>query len=74
VAEARPPSRANKQTDHDPAVIDIDAWADYWHSAQVDIVSVSVTGILAFYFSKVPTIASATFSMGPTSSANASRF
>src|SRR3954470_16472574 len=41
-------------TEHDPAVMDIDAWADYWHSAQADIVFVSVTGILAFYPSKVP--------------------
>ena len=41
-------------TEHDPAVMNIDAWADYWHSAQVDIVFVSVTGILAFYPSKVP--------------------
>ena len=41
-------------TEHDPAVMDIDAWADYWHSAQVDVVFISVTGILAFYPSKVP--------------------
>src|SRR5215469_11838664 len=41
-------------TEHDPAVMHIDAWADYWHSAQVDVVFVSVTGILAFYPSKVP--------------------
>jgi hypothetical protein len=41
-------------TEHDPAVMDIDAWADYWHSLQVDVVFVSVTGILAFYPSKVP--------------------
>jgi hypothetical protein len=41
-------------TEHDPAVMDIDAWADYWHSLEVDIVFVSVTGILAFYPSKVP--------------------
>src|ERR1700733_5100325 len=25
-------------TEHDPAVMDIEAWADYWHSAQVDVV------------------------------------
>ena len=41
-------------TEHDPAVMDVEAWADYWHSAQVDVVFVSVTGILAFYPSKVP--------------------
>ncbi len=41
-------------TEHDPAVMDIDAWANYWHSIKADIVFVSVTGILAFYPSKVP--------------------
>jgi hypothetical protein len=41
-------------TEHDPAVMNIDEWADYWHSAKVDILFVSVTGILAFYPSKVP--------------------
>jgi hypothetical protein len=40
-------------TEHDPAVMNIEEWADYWHSAQVDIVFISVTGILAFYPSKV---------------------
>jgi hypothetical protein len=41
-------------TEHDPAVMNVEEWADYWHSAQVDVVFVSVTGILAFYPSKVP--------------------
>jgi hypothetical protein len=41
-------------TEHDPAVMNVDAWADFWHSAQIDVVFVSVTGILAFYPSKVP--------------------
>ena len=41
-------------TEHDPAVMSVEGWADYWHSAQVDVVFVSVTGILAFYPSKVP--------------------
>jgi putative glycosyl hydrolase-like family 6 (GHL6) protein/glycosyl hydrolase family 42 (putative beta-galactosidase) len=41
-------------TEHDPAVMNVEQWADYWHSAQVDVVFVSVTGILAFYPSKVP--------------------
>jgi hypothetical protein len=41
-------------TEHDPAVMDIDAWADYWHSVHADVVFVSVTGILAFYPSRVP--------------------
>jgi hypothetical protein len=40
-------------TEHDPAVMNIEEWADFWHSADVDIVFVSVTGILAFYPSKV---------------------
>jgi hypothetical protein len=40
-------------TEYDPAVMNVDQWADYWHSLKVDIVFVSVTGILAFYPSKV---------------------
>ena len=40
-------------TEHDPAVMNIEEWADYWHSAEADIVFISVTGILAFYPSKV---------------------
>ena len=40
-------------TEHDPAVMNVEEWADYWHSAKADIVFVSVTGILAFYPSKV---------------------
>jgi Hypothetical glycosyl hydrolase 6/Beta-galactosidase trimerisation domain len=43
----------SNMTEHDPAVMDIDAWANYWHSAGADIVFISVTGILAFYPSKV---------------------
>jgi hypothetical protein len=34
-------------TEHDPAVLDIEQWADYWASLKVDAVMVSVTGILA---------------------------
>src|SRR5438045_3350706 len=41
-------------TERDPVELDIDAWADYWASLKVDVVQVSVTGILAFYPSKVP--------------------
>jgi hypothetical protein len=41
-------------TEHDPAVMNVEEWADYWHSCKVDVVFVSVTGILAFYPSKVP--------------------
>jgi hypothetical protein len=43
----------SNMTEHDPAVMNIEEWADYWHSAGVDVVFVSVTGILAFYPSKV---------------------
>ena len=41
-------------TEHDPAVLDVEAWADYWASAKVGAVFISVTGILAFYPSTVP--------------------
>lgn len=41
-------------TEHDPAVLDVEQWADYWASLKVDAVLVSVTGILAFYPTKVP--------------------
>ncbi len=40
-------------TEYDPAVMKVDQWADFWHSVEADIVYVSVTGILAFYPSKV---------------------
>ena len=40
-------------TEYDPAVMNVDRWADYWQSVKADIVFVSVTGILAFYPSKV---------------------
>src|SRR5258708_29005472 len=40
-------------TEHDPAVMNIEEWANYWHSVDADIVFISVTGILAFYPSKV---------------------
>ncbi len=32
----------------------MEEWADYWASLKVDVVLVSITGILAFYPSKVP--------------------
>jgi len=41
-------------TEHDPALLDVEQWADYWASLKVDAVLVSVTGILAFYQTKVP--------------------
>ena len=43
----------SNMTEHDPAVMNIEEWADFWHSAGTDIVFISVTGILAFYPSKV---------------------
>jgi hypothetical protein len=33
--------------------MNIEEWADYWHSCGTDVIYVSVTGILAFYPSKV---------------------
>src|SRR6185312_12838834 len=44
----------SNMTEHDPAVMNIEQWADYWHAAGAQIVFISVTGILAFYPSKVP--------------------
>jgi hypothetical protein len=41
-------------TEHDPVALDVEEWADYWASLKVDAVLVSVTGILAFYQTKVP--------------------
>ena len=41
-------------TEHDPVVSNVEEWADYWASLKVDAVLVSVTGILAFYPTKVP--------------------
>jgi hypothetical protein len=41
-------------TEHDPVVLDVEQWADYWASLKVDAVLISVTGILAFYPTKVP--------------------
>ena len=41
-------------TEHDPAVFDVEGWADYWASAKVGAVYISVTGILAYYPSAVP--------------------
>src|SRR5580692_10422546 len=43
----------SNMTEHDPAVMNIEEWADYWHSTEADIVFISVTGILAFYPSQV---------------------
>jgi hypothetical protein len=40
-------------TEYDPAVMNVEQWADYLHAAKAGTVFVSVTGILAFYPSKV---------------------
>jgi hypothetical protein len=44
----------SNMTEHDPVVMNIEEWADYWHNAGANILFISVTGILAFYPSKVP--------------------
>ena len=51
----------------------MEEWADYWASLKVDVVLVSVTGILAFYPSKVPFHSTASFSAAAISSATAAR-
>ena len=48
-------------TEHDPAVMNVEAWADYWASLKTDAVLVSITGIVAFYPSKVPQFRPAKF-------------
>jgi hypothetical protein len=40
-------------TEHDPAVFDIEGWADYWAGAKAGAVFISITGIIAFYPSQV---------------------
>lgn len=40
-------------TEYDPAVMNIEEWANYWSAAKVDVIFISVTGILAYYPSKV---------------------
>lgn len=41
-------------TEHDPVSLNVEEWADYWHSLKVDVVFISVTGIIAYYPTKVP--------------------
>jgi hypothetical protein len=41
-------------TEHDPVALNVEEWADYWGSLKVDVVFISVTGILAFYPTQVP--------------------
>ena len=61
----------SNMTEHDPAVMNVEEWADYWHSCGVSCVFVSVTGILAFYPSKVPFHRHGKFLRTATSSASA---
>jgi hypothetical protein len=51
-------------TEHDPAVMDVNKWADYWASLKVDAVLVSITGIVAYYPSNVPQFRPAKFLNG----------
>ena len=41
-------------TEHDPVTLDVEAWADYWANLKAGITFISVTGILAYYQTKVP--------------------
>src|ERR1700689_4037922 len=41
-------------TEHDPAAMNVEAWADFWASVKADVVFISVPGILAYYQTKVP--------------------
>jgi len=41
-------------TERDVVDMKIEDWADYWASAKIDVIFVSVTGIVAYYPSKVP--------------------
>ena len=41
-------------TEHDPAVMDVEGWADYMARLRVGATYISVTGIIAFYQTKVP--------------------
>jgi hypothetical protein len=41
-------------TERDAVDLNVEQWGDYWASARVDAMLVSVTGILAFYPTKVP--------------------
>ncbi|NWF85285.1 MAG: hypothetical protein HXY18_15835 [Bryobacteraceae bacterium] len=41
-------------SEKDVAEADVKAWADYWASAKVDAVQINVTGMIAFYPTKVP--------------------
>src|ERR1700679_1823634 len=40
--------------ERDPVELNVEEWADYWAALKVDAVLVSVTGIIAFYPTRVP--------------------
>jgi hypothetical protein len=40
--------------ERDPQNADVEAWADYWASAKVDAVALSVSGPIAFYPTEIP--------------------
>ena len=44
----------SNMTEHDPVSMDVEAWADYWANMKAGITFISVTGILAYYQTKVP--------------------
>jgi len=44
----------SNMTEHDPVSMDVEAWADYWAKMKTGITFISVTGILAYYQTKVP--------------------
>ena len=41
-------------TEHDPVELNVEEWANYWQSLKADVVFISVTGIIAYYPTKVP--------------------
>ncbi len=41
-------------TEHDPVEMNVEEWANYWQSLKVDVVFISVTGIIAYYPTNVP--------------------
>src|ERR1035438_481517 len=41
-------------TEHDPAVLNVEEWGDYWASLKCDVVFASITGIIAYYPTEVP--------------------
>ena len=41
-------------TEHDPVSLNVEEWADFWASLKVGATFISVTGILAYYQTKVP--------------------